>query len=74
MAKLPDDVILFLRTIETCTHGFEFMPEERLNELPPDVANHIIELEDLICRLKCEATAVLFDNGYFPFIAKRRVD
>ena len=64
--------IAFLRSIETCTQGLEFMPEERLNQLPDDVAAHIEELEDLLSRLSLEATAVLFDLGHLPFVARGR--
>jgi hypothetical protein len=62
----------FLRSIETCTHGLEFMPEERLDQLPPDVASHIKELEDLLSTLSCSATSVLFHLGHMPFAARGR--
>jgi len=71
--EIPQELFNFLRSIETCTHCFDFMPEERLEQLPTDVRGHIIELEELIGRLSCEATAVLFHQGYLPFIAKRGV-
>ena len=64
--------IQWLRSIETCTHGLEFMPEETLDELPDGVAAHIVELEDLLTRLSLEATSVLFHLGHLPFIARGR--
>jgi hypothetical protein len=54
------DPIQFLKTISTATRYLEFIPEERLAELDPHIASHIEELEDLLCRLSCEAEAVLW--------------
>jgi len=64
------ETIQWLRSIETCTHGLEFMPEDKLDELPDGVAAHIVELEDLLSRLSLEATAILFHLGHLPFIAR----
>lgn len=72
MATTSKQTIDFLRSIETCTHGFEFMPEEKLAQLPEHVVAHIEELEDLLSRLSLEATAVLFDLGHLPFHARGR--
>jgi hypothetical protein len=68
--RVEHETIQWLRSVETCTHGLEFMPEERLEKLPNDVAAHIEELEDLLSRLSLEATAVLFHLGHLPFIAR----
>ena len=56
MNERAQRTVNFLRSIETCTQGLEFLSEEQLDRLPPGVASHIIELEDLLSRLSCEAT------------------
>lgn len=71
MQRANRQTIDFLRSIETCTHGLEFMSEEQLDDLPEGVALYIEELEELISRLSCEATAVLFHQGYMPFTAAK---
>lgn len=72
MSTTHKHAINFLRSIETCTQGLEFMPEDKLAQMPEDVAAHIEELEDLLSRLSLEATAVLFELGYLPFVAGGR--
>jgi hypothetical protein len=68
---VPKQTVDFLRSVETCTLGFDFMPEEGLDKLPDGVAERIMEMEDLLCTLSLQATAVLFDLGHMPFIAAR---
>jgi predicted transcriptional regulator len=57
------EIIKFLKSVSTVTRCMEFATEEQLGSLPPHIAKHIEELEDLLSRLSLEAEALLWRAG-----------
>jgi hypothetical protein len=59
-------IVNFLKSVSTATRGLESVPEELLDKLPLGIANHIVEIEDLLARLSAEAEAHLWRAGHGP--------
>jgi len=71
MRRNDKSLINFLKSVSTSTQGLEFAAEETLDGLHPAMAAHIEELEDLLCRLSCEAEALLWRMGIGHELYKR---
>jgi hypothetical protein len=57
------EIINFLKSVSTATRYMDFATEEQLASLPPHIASHMEELEDLLSRLSLEAEALLWRAG-----------